>query len=407
MSHELYALNLKNVLPFRNQIIGHFHNGGRTLECLAKELGERSVFIHIRRNRYSIARSFTPTPDDSLSKNEYRDHMRMNRLKEMHRGEPDRLPKRLQHRLFISYEDDDGGDDDHSPGGHRLRHLQWKGNHDNEKSHRSLLQVDNDNVDEKAMKGRPRPAHHTDRTSSRRRRRRRHDGHYRSRDDEIENNLKSKQRRLPQTPCLAQNVVNGKNVSHPGVAICPRSTEGRGPVNLPISSDEVWDSLSPFQQFLWYADEMEHRWNTLQKLFYGNQKISSDVRRHVPGGHGIPTFIEVTWDSEDELEDGVNWVREQLGCSPAMFLTNKHPHVNHRKAALNCSQFIWEDLEYRKKMKFSSETTEILFPRHLPQHVDSAECSENRAELERRIREYSEFHGIPFDHEQWKLPIDD
>eukprot|EP00804_Cyclotella_cryptica_P007042 CCRYP_019908-RA/>CCRYP_019908-RA protein AED:0.03 eAED:0.03 QI:70/1/1/1/1/1/2/55/539 len=370
--------------------LGHFHNGGRTLECLAKELGERSVFIHIRRNRYSIARSFTPTRNDSLSENEYSDQMRLNRLKEIHnRGKRDTLPKHIQDKYRV--------DDDQSPAGNYFHHLRRKRSHDDKKFYQRRNEDDDYVIDEEAMKRRLRPHHRSYRTKHSRLR-------GQSLDDEMENDSTLEKQRLPKTPCLAQNIVNGKNVSHPGVAICPRSTEGRGPVNLPISSDEVWDSLSPFQQFLWYADEMEHRWNTLQKMFYTNHTISSDVRRHVPGGHGIPTFIEVTWDSEGELHDGVNWVREQLGCSPAMYVINSHPHVHHRKYTLNCSQFIWEDLEYRKKMNFSSEIAEVLFPRHLPQHVDNAACSENRHELQRIIRDYSEFHGIPFNPELWKLP---
>ncbi|KAL3778945.1 hypothetical protein HJC23_001246 [Cyclotella cryptica] len=374
--------------------LGHFHNGGRTLECLAKELGERSLFIHIRRNRYSIARSFTATLNESLPENKYSDKMRLNKWKEIYHGKLDTLRKRLRDKLQVS--DGYGVDDD-------PRHL--KRSRDNKKSHRRLHQDDYE-VEETVIKRRLRPSQYPNGTNpSRPRRRGRHGGHYRSRGDEMEHNYTSTKQPLPKTPCLAQNIVNGKNVSHPDVAICPRSTEGRGPVNLPISSDEVWDSLSPFQQFLWYADEMEHRWNTLQKMFYTNHAISSDVRQHVPGGHGIPTFIEVTWDSEDELHNGVNWVREQLGCSPAMYVINSHPHVHHRKDTLNCSQFIWEDLEYRKKMNFSPETTKNLFPHHLPQHVDSAECVENRHELERKIRDYSVIHGFPFNPEQWKLAI--
>ena len=38
--------------------MGHFHNRGRVIECLAKYFGDEAVFIHIRRNRYDIARSF-------------------------------------------------------------------------------------------------------------------------------------------------------------------------------------------------------------------------------------------------------------------------------------------------------------------------------------------------------------
>lgn len=210
--------------------------------------------------------------------------------------------------------------------------------------------------------------------------------------------------KLPQTPCIALDIVNGKNVSHPSVSICPRSSEGRGRVNLEVAGDDLWDSLTPFQQFLWYADEMEHRWYTLQKMFYANYNIAPESRRHLPGGKGTPTFIEVTWDSKEELQEGINWVRANLGCTSAMFVTNEHPHVKHEHGALNCSQFIYEDLEYRKKMMFGSKAIDILYSTRLPQHVDSPECREDRAELEMNIREYSKLHGIPYDPGQWRLP---
>ena len=80
---------------------------------------------------------------------------------------------------------------------------------------------------------------------------------------------------------------------HPFVALCPRSSEvesGAGPVNLPVV-DEVWDSFTPLQRFLWYADEVEHRWHTLQQRPY------SDESR--------PSFFEVTWSDPDELAIGI------------------------------------------------------------------------------------------------------
>jgi len=38
--------------------LGHFHNRGNVLECIAELLGARVAFVGIRRNRHAIARSF-------------------------------------------------------------------------------------------------------------------------------------------------------------------------------------------------------------------------------------------------------------------------------------------------------------------------------------------------------------
>jgi hypothetical protein len=406
---------------------GHFHNTGRTIECLAKHLGEKAVFIHIRRNRYSIARSFTPSRDERLSKDDWRRTRKQNNMARrkgmMGIGPEDHDHADVLREIPGSRRGRDGGadaDDDEA-----------EENEDNtpDESHRRLdasrrkneIDKEEEKPKRRKPKGRKRAhnsgerksqANNYDRTSrlhrlrnftkSEREKRHRPCRGRRCRDKS--NNATSTKSSLPQTPCLALNVINGNNVSHPSVSICPRSTEDRGPVNLAISSDDIWDSLTPFQQFLWYADEMEHRWYTLQKNFYRSYKISPEFRRHVPGGFGAPTFIEVTWDNKDELHDGVNWVRKQLGCTPARFVTNEHPHVKHDHGTLNCSSFIWQDLEYRKKMKYSSKAVDILFSSNLPQHVDSPECMETRTELETNIKEYSKFHGIPYNPGQWKLP---
>jgi hypothetical protein len=161
-------------------------------------------------------------------------------------------------------------------------------------------------------------------------------------------------------------------------------------VDLPIENDDVWDSLSSFQQFLWYADEMEHRWHTLQQMFAGNHE------------NNVPNFIEVTWNNRQELQEGVDWVRNQLGCSPVVKLDHQHPHVKHDSKTLNCSHFLWEDLEYRKVMKFHSDTADILFG-HLPQRVGGEECSETAAELAKQMREYSLLHGIEINDHQWRF----
>ena len=41
--------------------LGHFHNRGRTLECLAAAWNERLALVRIYRNRYQIAQSFVNT----------------------------------------------------------------------------------------------------------------------------------------------------------------------------------------------------------------------------------------------------------------------------------------------------------------------------------------------------------
>lgn len=206
------------------------------------------------------------------------------------------------------------------------------------------------------------------------------------------------------TPCMSRNIINGQSFAHPHVSICPRSTENYGPVDLVID-DTVWDSLSTFQQFLWYADEMEHRWHTLQMLFDGNLDGSSKIERTVTTSSGTPKFIEVTWNNELELRKSVDLVREQLGCTLLEDLVNQHPHVNHEGEALNCSNFIWEDLEYRKAMDFSPAKNQILFS--IPQIVGGGECSESTKEMEQKVIEYSLFHGIEFNERLWKLSDDD
>lgn len=198
------------------------------------------------------------------------------------------------------------------------------------------------------------------------------------------------------TPCMSRIVIEGQEFAHPHVSICPRSTENSGRVDLPVPNDTVWDSLTSFQQFLWYADEMEHRWHSLLMMFNSsNGAISSALPQHDSGTSGKPAFIEVTWNNEEELRNGVNWVRKQLGCSPVKALVKQHPHVNHKEGTLNCSRYLWEDFEYRKVMNFSAKMNDILFS-DKPQHLGIEECSETKSDLEQMIREFSSFYRIEF-----------
>ena len=268
-----FHLNL--LLPFANENVnaphaqqsGHFHNRGTTLPCLAQHFQSQSIFIHIRRNRYKVARSFT----ESMT------------------------------RLAAS-----------SP-------------------------------------------------------------------------------QMKITPCIALNSYNEIDYGHPHVATCPRSSEGTM-VELHVDEDDTWDALTTFQQFLWYVDEMEYRWYTLQQMFDG-------------ADNNKPRFIEVTWNNGRELEDGVNYVREELGCEPLEGLTNEHPHVEH-VTALNCSEYLWLDLQYRKVMKFDVHHNKVLFDT-LPQLVGGEECSESNAELEQTIQEYALIHGVQYNAQQWKFADED
>jgi hypothetical protein len=99
---------------------------------------------------------------------------------------------------------------------------------------------------------------------------------------------------------------------HPNVATpcCPRSGENVGPVHLPVPSDEIWDALTPFQRFLWYADEMEHRWHSLEA------KASFEKAE-------CPSFYETTWNSGVEI---VREIRSLLRKErPRLFSSQNHP----------------------------------------------------------------------------------
>ena len=260
--------------------MGHFHNRGRILECLAKYFGESAAFVRIRRNRYDIARSFVGT-----------------------RG---KTPCIIDNKMYIS-----------------------------------------------------------------------------------------------------KKKASSKGV-HPRVAICPRSGENSGPVNLKVT-DDIWDSFVPFQRFLWYADEMEHRWHTITKIAYDEESYNAgDIKAthsRRQQGWGRPRFYDVAWNSGEELKEEVNKLRKQLGCTSLPKVEKKKAHVSHKTRNLNCSEQIFQDLEYRKLMKYDSKTLEILVSSKFPQHVDSKECKERRTQLEQAIQTFTA--GLTFDESEWVLPAVD
>jgi hypothetical protein len=274
--------------------LGHFHNRGRTIECLAKYFGEEAAFVHIRRNRYDIARSF-------LGKKGTR-----------------KTPCIIDSKMY-----------------------------EVEKLQTTRIKI------------------------------------------------------------------------HATVAVCPRSGENAGPVNLPVANDDVWDAFTPFQRFLWYVDEMEHRWYTLRAIPY----VYDDVTIQDTGGteelgqgqgqqqerererkRGRPRFYEVTWNNGEELSKEVHELRKKFGCTPPPEVKHEHRHIRHVKRSLNCTEQIRQDLEYRTLMNYDSETLEILVSSQNPQHVDSEECVESREELEQAITTYTAAGGMDFDESAWVLP---
>ena len=177
----------------------------------------------------------------------------------------------------------------------------------------------------------------------------------------------------------------------PVVSLCPHSSEvesGAGSVNLPVT-DDIWDNnMTTLQRFLWYADEMEHRWHTLQK------------REYKEGSR--PDFYEITWSTPDELKSGFDTLLQDLGCAPTNHIPNAKKHVKHREGQRNCASFIQQDLEYRRLMQYNKSTLDILFQN--PQPVDSAECRETREELVQAIRRYSGNDAAAADLNNWVLP---
>ena len=174
--------------------------------------------------------------------------------------------------------------------------------------------------------------------------------------------VEGNKRKSSFTPCMTKM----KGYKKPSVATCPRSDEGIGAVNLPVS-DEIWDSMSPFQRFLWYSDEIEHRWHTMT-LKYSN-----------------PSYFEITWSDPEELQDEFVNLLSELGCDVSKELTQEKQHVLHTAKSWNCSDFILQDMEYRHMMKYNTETMNVLVSAKYPQHVDMYGCIETKAELERAI----------------------
>ncbi len=265
--------------------LGHFHNRGRTIECLAKYFGEQAGFVHIRRNRYSIARSFIGAK----------------RFKK-------KTPCTMDYHMY---------------------------------------------------------GEETERT--------------------FEKN--------------GRNMTLNTTKIRPTVAICPRSGENAGPVDLPVENDAIWDTFTPFQRFLWYADEVEHRWHTLQQISYDEEIRERNVQGRA---RGRPSFFEVTWNNPEELSAGIQKLRNIFGCSPLSKINHEHEHRTHSQNNLNCSEDIRQDLEYRRKMKYDTETLKILVSSRFPQHVDSPECENSPEDLEKAIELYSA--GIAFHDSEWVLP---
>ena len=166
------------------------------------------------------------------------------------------------------------------------------------------------------------------------------------------------------TPCLYSKDMRDKS---PDLTVCPRSGEGNGEVNLPVT-DDVWDSMTPFQKFLWYADEMEHRWHTL-------------------ASHTSAQMYEITWSDPYQLQGGVYTVLTQLGCSDFKPLPHRKKHKKHIESGTNCSTLIRQDMSYRRMMNYDAATLNVLVSPNLRHHVDMKDCVETKLELERVVRE--------------------
>jgi hypothetical protein len=153
------------------------------------------------------------------------------------------------------------------------------------------------------------------------------------------------------------------------VGLCPKSGQHLGAVNLQVA-DEIWNRMTPFQRFLWYADEMEHRWHTLIAVFHE------------------PTYHEITWSNSTDLERETVKVRRALGCSSTE-IKNKHQHIAHKIGTINCTDLIQQDYEYRDLMKYDEETIKILYPSQgwaSSNHMRFEECLETKDELDGVVR---------------------
>uniref|UniRef100_A0A7S3PTT7 Uncharacterized protein n=1 Tax=Chaetoceros debilis TaxID=122233 RepID=A0A7S3PTT7_9STRA len=153
------------------------------------------------------------------------------------------------------------------------------------------------------------------------------------------------------------------------VSVCPQSGQRLGAVNLQVA-DEIWNSMTPFQRFLWYADEMEHRWHTLITVFHE------------------PTYHEITWSNSMDLERETAKVRRALGCTSTE-IKNTHQHIVHKIGKINCTDLIRQDYEYRDLMKYDEEMIKILYPSQgwaSSNHMRFEECLETKDELDGVVR---------------------
>lgn len=186
------------------------------------------------------------------------------------------------------------------------------------------------------------------------------------------------------TPCLSSTEI------HPESSICPHSIERKtaGPVYLNVD-DDVWDAYSPFQRFLWYADEVEERWHILTTKSLLRTKGSQ--------------FYQVTWSTSDDLKRGLYEIRKSLGCvdEEQSEINKDTVHIPHKKRGRNCSDLIRQDLEYRRLMKYDKEQSYRLFEL-FPQNVASSDCMETYGELVAAIRQYSGKQEVGLD--AWILP---
>jgi len=194
-----------------------------------------------------------------------------------------------------------------------------------------------------------------------------------------------------QTPCMVHTTGLER---HPVLSVCPRSNENAGSVNLPVS-DKIWDALTPFQRFLWYADEMEHRWHTLKAMYQDGRHES---RR--------PVFFEVTWSSSEQLTEEINKLRSTLGCNTTKISKTKR-HVHHKKQTKLCALDIEQDFEYRRLMNYDDTTLHILVSGRFPQHVDSDECVESLEKLKNLTQLHAAEHGVPYDEDTWVFPLEE
>jgi hypothetical protein len=221
-----------------------------------------------------------------------------------------------------------------------------------------------------------------------------------------------------KTPCIKGTKPGRK---HPHTTVCPRSGEDIGPVNLRVD-DDVWDGMTPFQRFLWYADEMEHRWHTLTTRAYHRGEVGGSRQQGKKtdaaaeqAAQQRPAFHEITWSSSRQLVRQTDRLRrDAFGCTPLGEMGNHKRHVRHGNNTLRCSDFIRQDLEYRRLMNYDKPTMEILVSSERPQQVDSDECTETRDELEETIRSvYLEEQnrgsgnaadGVAYEETTWVLP---